>query len=334
MNVIKFLAKVLVHLLKVLAYRWAIDGADLVKRLIEAIKNSCARLKLPHADQESGGKDPCKVDHPAFHRPDPCIYSQQYLLSLGLPVTWDNPDIVLRRGGVIVAENDLLPNTDYEIGATIWNNSYEAPCVGLKVIFSYLSFGVATVSNAIGTTFVNLGVKGGVNHPADARMPWKTPATPGHYCLQVLLVWIDDLNPANNLGQNNLDVVAAHSPAQFSFKLRNAGDKPRTYAFEVDTYKIPDPELCKATIGPEDRGTFTERLRRIQARHDRSLFPVPPGWSIDIQPASPHLLAKQEIDVAVAITPPDGFTGEMPFNVNALFEGAYAGGVTLTVSKA
>ena len=118
MNVLKFLANVLLYLLKVLAYQWAIEGAGIVKRLIAFFKKFCIWLKLPHADREDQVRDPCKVSNPAFHRPDPCIYSQQYLLSLGLPVTWDNPDIVLRRNGVIVAENDLLPNTDYEIGAT------------------------------------------------------------------------------------------------------------------------------------------------------------------------------------------------------------------------
>ena len=333
MNRIKFVLRALLHLLKVLAYQWAIDGVGLLRRFIAVIKALCARLKLPHPEQDTAGKDPCELDHPSFHRPDPCIYSQQYLLSLGLPVTWDNPDIVLRRGGVIVPEHDLLPDTEYEIGATIWNNSYEAPCVGLKVIFSYLSFGVATVSTAIGTTFVVLGVKGGANAPADARMPWKTPPAPGHYCLQVLLEWADDANPANNLGQNNLDVVAAHSPAQFTFRLRNGSAKPRGYAFEVDTYAIPDQEPCKAVIGPEDRGPFAERLRRIKARHDRALFPVPPGWAIDIQPPAPQLAPGHEIDVAVAITPPAGFTGEKPFNVNALTDGRYVGGVTLRVAK-
>jgi hypothetical protein len=153
---------------------------------------------------------------------------------------------------------------------------------------------VGTVSTAIGTTFVNLGVKGGVNHPADARMPWKTPPVPGHYCLH----W-----------------------------------KARTYAFEVDTYRIPDPEACKTAIGPDDRGTFAERLRRIKLRHDRGLFPVPAGWSVQILLVAPHLLADQEIDVAVDITPPVGFTGMKPFNVNAVSNGAYAGGVSLVVSK-
>jgi len=122
MNLLKFLAKVLLYLLKVLAYQGAIEGAGIVKRLIAYFKKFCAWLKLPHADQESQTRDPCELNNPAFHRPDPCIYSQQYLLSHGLPVTWDNPDIVLRRNGIIVAENDPFPNSDYEIGAT--NASY------------------------------------------------------------------------------------------------------------------------------------------------------------------------------------------------------------------
>jgi hypothetical protein len=51
-----------------------------------------------------------------------------------------------------------------------------------------------------------MGVKGGTNHPALARMVWKTPPVPGHYCIQVVLKWIDDVNPENNLGQNNVDM--------------------------------------------------------------------------------------------------------------------------------
>jgi hypothetical protein len=38
MNVLKFLANVLLYLLRVLAYRWAIEGAGIVKRLIAFFK--------------------------------------------------------------------------------------------------------------------------------------------------------------------------------------------------------------------------------------------------------------------------------------------------------
>jgi hypothetical protein len=35
----------------------------------------------------------------------------------------------------------------------------------------------------------------------------------------------------------------------------------------------------------------------------------------------------------VDITPPAGFSGQLPFNINAFAEGIFAGGVTLTVTK-
>ena len=334
MKFIKFLPTVLKHFAKVLAYQWVFDIHDLLKQFWVAIKKLCAFIKMSHPKREDTGKDCTIVDNPSFHRPDPCIYSQDYLLKLGLAVTWDNPDIVVRKGSIIVSEDSLLPDTEYEIDATIWNNSYEAPAVGVKVGFSFLSFGVATIENAIGTTFVNLGVKGGVNHPAQAKMLWRTPSVPGHYCLKAALSWIDDANPANNVGQNNLNIVAPQSPAEFTFRLRNATAKPAAYVFEVDSYAIPDPAECKPRLEPADRGTFSQRLKKVAARHGRAAFPVPAGWTIGIVPNAPDLQPGEEIDIGVTITPPNGFAGKMPFNINAKHGDTYAGGVTLVVATA
>ncbi len=331
MRTFRFIGMLLLHFAKVLTYQWIVDLFDLLKRFIDGLKKLCAFLKMPHPKREETGKDCTIVDNPSFHRPDPCIYSQDYLLKLGLAVTWDNPDIVLRRNGVIVPEGDVLPDTDYEIVATVWNNSYEAPAVGLAVAFSFLSFGIATVQTAIGSAFVNLGVKGGANHPALARMAWRSPAIPGHYCLKVALSWLDNSNPANNIGQNNLNVVAPQSPAAFGFRLRNATGKPAQYRFEVDTYEIPHPAECKTRIERDDRGPFRKRMEKVRQIHGRGLFPVPQGWQVAISPASPTLQPNDEITIGVTITPPAGFTGRRPFNINALSDGGYAGGVTLVV---
>lgn len=333
MKTLRFIAQVLLHLLKTVSFQWIVNIVNILKRFWKALRRLCSFVKQPHAVQDQS-KDCHTISEPAFHRPDPCIYSQYYLLKLGLPVTWDNPDIVLKRGGIVVSETTLLPSTQYEIDATIWNNSYEAPAIGLRVDFSYLSFGVATTSTPIGTTFVNLGVKGGANHPALATMLWTTPPTPGHYCLQVKLDWIDDANPDNNLGQNNVDVVAAHSPALFSFRLRNHTKTENSYSFQVDTYSIPELKDCTATIPPQDKGTFAERLRRIKTVHNRANFLIPPGWTVEITPPNVSLLPDQEVDIAVSITPPPGFVGKLPFNVNAVYGETYAGGVSLFVTKA
>jgi hypothetical protein len=334
MKTLKFLFKTLVEIGKGFAYGWIVYIIRLIKSLCRGIKAFCALRKLPH-DQQLEASNPCsKFTAPAYHRPDPCIYDQYYLMSLGLAVTWDNPDITIWQGGVQVAEHTLLPDTEYEIHATIWNNSYYAPIVGLQVNFAYLSFGAATTVNPIGSTYVSLGVKGGPNCPALAIVLWKTPPTPGHYCIQANFAWFDDANPNNNLGQNNVDIVPATSPANFVFRLRNHTGKTNRYTFQVDTYAIPTQPDCPATIQAADRGTFAERLKRIQAIHNRANFPVPPGWTVEVLPAEPSLNPGQEIDVSVRITPPAGFTGTTPFNVHTLYGNNYAGGVTLYVTKA
>ena len=332
MKALRLVGQIARHVLKTLAYGWIFDFADIVKRLVEALHRFLAYMKLPHADRDEAHTKCDTIDNPAMHRPDPCIYSQEYLTKLGMAITWDNPDIAIRKGGVQVPEHALEPDTDYEIEATIWNNSYEAPAVGLKVAASFLSFGVATLSHPVGHTFVNLGVKGGVNHPALARMPWRTPAAPGHYCIQVNLDWIDDVNPGNNMGQNNVDLVQPQSPAVFHFTLRNNTGKADRFTFQVDTYTLPSLPACPTRIPPEDRSTPPERLRRIKAKHNRADFPVPPGWAVAITPPAISLAPGVEADIAVAITPPAGFVGTKQFNVNAAHSGIHAGGVSLVVS--
>jgi hypothetical protein len=96
--------------------------------------------------------------------------------------------------------------------------------------------GLEVTSNPIGATSVpRLGVKGGPDNPAFASMKWRTPAVPGHYYLQVFLAPVDDTNYNNNLGQENLNVGKAKSPADFTFQLRNQSPGDQVFRFEVDT---------------------------------------------------------------------------------------------------
>jgi hypothetical protein len=332
MNWFRFFLHVLLQILRALAYGWIVAIVKLLKRLCRILKAFCAYLKLSHWQQEITGDECCQFTNPAYHRPDPCIYDQYYLMSLNIAVTWDNPDISLLRNGVVVSETQLLPNTQYEIDATIWNNSFLAPVAGMQVNFGYLSFGASTVLHPIGSTLVNLGVKGGPGCPALAKMLWTTPATPGHYCIQVQFSCPDDSNPNNNLGQNNVQVVPAQSPANFTFTLRNQTKTANTYNFEVDTYAIPAAPPCPETIA-QNQGTFAERLKKIQAIHDRANFPVPAGWTVQITPPEVALASGDETQIAVSVTPPTGFVGTVPFNFHAMYGKNYAGGVTVYVSK-
>jgi hypothetical protein len=126
--------------------------------------------------------------------------------------------------------------------------------------------------------------------------------------------------------------VAPQSPAAFTFRLRNPGDKRGAFRFDVDTYALPNAPACPVRIEKSDRGTFSERLRKTRAVHGLGHFPVPADWSVEIAPDAPELNPGEEAEIAVKITPPAGFTGAKPFNVNARLGGKYAGGVTLVVS--
>jgi len=150
------------------------------------------------------------------------LYSQQWLMSQGLAVTWDNPDIQLfDMLDHPVSSSDPSPDTDYKVLVRIWNNSYDAPAVGLGVYLSYLHIGFGNTSFPIANTGVNLGVKGSAHCPVFPTFLWHTPTVPGHYCLQAQLDWTDDANPNNNLGQENTLIGVAHSPAQFQFTVEN-----------------------------------------------------------------------------------------------------------------
>jgi hypothetical protein len=330
MKLAQFFLQSIPDLLKNLATELFPAFTNTFKRFRDGFKAICAQQQLPHFDKNATNKGCGPIHHPSFHRPDPLIYSQEYLQKLGLAVTWDNPDINLLKDGNPVPEGNLLPDTDYEIDATIWNNSYDAPALGVGVEFAYYSFGAGTMLNPIGSKSVNLGVKGGINHPAHARIPWHTPPA-GHYCILVTLKWPDDLNPENNIGQNNVDVVTPHSPAVFSFRLKNNTGKPQRYRFRTDTYTLPELKDCgEKVVKPKDNAV---KWKEIRAAHDPANFSVPPGWNVAIAPTELWLAADEEGEVEVTITPPAVFTGKQAFNVHSIFGSKrVAGGVTVYVT--
>ncbi len=262
-----------------------------------------------------------------YKRPDPMIYSQYYLMSKGIAITWDNPDIQLfDSGGVAVPSHSLTPGTPYDIRARIWNGSTDAPAVNVLVRFYYLSFGAGTIRNYIGETYVDVAVKGSPAGPAEARMRWTTPPA-GHYCIQVELDWIDDANPLNNLGQENVDVKKLNSPnATFTFPVRNTSARRRTLTLRADSYAIPRRGACH-----EERPAGRD-VRDPYEHHRPALYPIPEGWIVEIAGGPELTLAPgEQIDISVKITAKDGFTGTQAINVNALDDAGLAGGVTLYV---
>jgi hypothetical protein len=317
----------------VLGILWWLAGFLQLRRFI--------KLSGRGDDEPREGSDPREpecipIPRDVYRRPDPMLYSQGYLMSQGLAVTWDNPDIHLERGGVAVASSELDPDTDYEIVARIWNGSNNAPAVNLPVRFSYLDFGIGTVEVAIGGTKVDLPVNGAAGHPAIARHPWKTPATPGHYCIRVEPVWADDANPANNVGQENVNVKPLNSPrAVFTFPVRNDGRTAQPLRLEIDGYLLDEPRRCdddRPAATPDMTPDEIERHRRdALSRHARDRWGLPEGWQVTLEPLELRLEPDEQRDVTIDITAPDGFKGRQAINVNAFDPRHLVGGVTLYV---
>lgn len=299
------------------------------------LRRLCWKLDATPKGSGSEGQPPSHGVHIPEHtykRPDPMIYSQYYLMSKGIAVTWDNPDIQLfDGGGVAVPSHGLTPGMAYEIRARIWNGSTDAPAVNVLVRFYYLSFGAGTVRHYIGETYVDVPVKGSPLGPAVAQMEWITPPA-GHYCIQAELNWIDDANPLNNLGQENVDVRKLNSPnATFTFPVRNTSARRRTLTLRVDSYAIPPKRRCDETV-PAGRGDLAGQVPDPYERHRPALYAIPEGWAVDIAGGSDLALAPgEQLDISVKITAKDGFVGTQAINVNALDGADLVGGVTLYV---
>jgi hypothetical protein len=302
--------------------------------LVKASRN-CFRLKP---------RDGCRVKLPAsvYKRPDPLIYDQYYLMAQGIAVTWDNPDIQLEdMNGSPVAADSLIANTDYRVAVRVWNNSYGAPAVGLPVYLSYLSFGIGITSTPISVNSINLGVKGSIHCPIVTHFIWRTPTIPGHYCLQALLVWSDDANPFNNLGQKNTQVGKAQSPAAFTIEVHNQAAVQRRFEIEADMYQLPVLAPCGdsralSAAGGRYAGSKArwEAALRTQAY---GLFPIKPTWSVVIMPRAFDLGPNASVSLSVSIEPVGGAPGGVqPFNIHGFAaaagrERALVGGVTLYV---
>jgi hypothetical protein len=341
--------RLLLILLYLLTFQWLTELISLIRRWCQVHKRG-KDLRHVRRGRPLRCTPRCIVVRPdVYKRADPMIYSQSYLMEQGLAVTWDNPDIQLYEAGVPVSSSSLKADTDYQVVATVYNNSTEAPAVGMPVEFSFRSFGVGATLTAIGTTIIDLPVKGSPQHPARAAITWHTPAVPGHYCLLVLLVWPDDANPRNNLGQENTNVGKAASPAVFKFPVRNEDTIRKRIQMAADAYVIPPKISCQKRPTKEDSDKRYPAYKRndvfippseeeadwtlARARHSRAAFPIPNGWSVEIQPPQFELDPGATQSVTVSINPPAGFHGESAFNINALCGTLLLGGVTLTVQK-
>lgn len=203
-------------------------------------------------DRERPGHCPCpeKVPEHVRRRPDPCLYSQSYLQQQGLPVTWNNPDIeITETDGTPVSSSELQPSHNYIVHGFISNASFD-PALGVSVRCVFRNWGISgsafepIETNPDGSEAVRFLNIGGFGRKA-AKFAWRTPPAAGHYCIKVICAHPDDINSANNVGQENTRVVDA-APGEtkmFAMQVFNPSRTRRRFLIRVDTYRIPDAEF-------------------------------------------------------------------------------------------
>ena len=111
----------------------------LLAGLIEWLREFLKRMNFKEEEED---EEECNPPAPegAMRRPDPCIYSQSFLASQGLPVTWDNPDIWMAKAATPnVIEPDsyhLEADTAYIVSVRCHNASTDL-ALGVKVRLLY-----------------------------------------------------------------------------------------------------------------------------------------------------------------------------------------------------
>ncbi|RPH33844.1 MAG: hypothetical protein EHM93_03260 [Bacteroidales bacterium] len=173
-------------------------------------------------------------------------------------LVWNSPEIWLKDGGgTTVASNNLVLGTNYEINAKVYNNQNN-PANAVRVTFKWAQHGIGQV---VWDDIETVPIVVPENGNATATANW-TPSVSGHVCIKAEIYHIEDINPANNMGQENCHVGPTSSPAEVKFTLCNPTDKPAMVFLKVYQHKTkgnegktrslwgsfikhPDPQLLK-----------------------------------------------------------------------------------------
>ncbi len=117
-----------------------------------------------------------------------------------------------------------------------------------------------------------------------------------------------------------------HSPANFTFKVKNRKKIEDIIRFEADTYTIPPLIDCEEK---ESSPAFTRKYDPL-ANHRRNNYPITEGWQVKISPEKLILQPNEEVEIKVEISHPAGFEGKKRFNINGFdLQDNLMGGITL-----
>lgn len=239
--------------------------------------------------------EPCgKIPEAVVRRPDPCLYSQRLLMSQGLSVTWNNPDIwAARADNPAAIEPDsyhLQDDTDYIVTVRVHNASTDA-AIGVRVRLNYRPWSfnspdlIPVETDANGdevVRFVHVPPMSSVPvvpgappvSPQFAQFLWHTPKLDPdqpqkHFCLQASLFHPLDVNTSNNMGQENTNVYRSDNPGPatpgetvtVTVPLFNLARRPQRFVFEAQAYTVNDEDRFELDL-KTTRGYAHQNLSR------------------------------------------------------------------------
>lgn len=228
----------------------------LIVRIVECLRKCFKKMNLKEEEEED-----TKCNRPlpedVTRRPDPCIYSQQYLQSQGIAVTWNNPDIWMAKAstpGVIEPDSyNLEADTDYLVSVRCHNASTDlALGVRVRLLYRPWSFNspdlLPVQITSTGQEVIRFANIPGMSFTV-VQFTWHTPpVAPGqtqHFCLQAHLSHPMDINLENNMGQENTNVhsanpghVAPGEVVEVDVPLFNNSKFAKRFGFTADAYAI------------------------------------------------------------------------------------------------
>ena len=265
-------------------------------------------------------------------RPDPCIYSQFFLMDSGLAVTWDNPNVRILLNGVEQDTYNLQAGTQYQVRIGTLNASPYFDSVATHVEVNLLSFGIGAPTPSPITTY-SVDIPAGTTDPGIVRqIDWTSPQDPGHYCIQVIVSHPDDINLSNNEGWNNTEVRAVSAGELF----RRAvpvwawrGDLPRGRDKEGQAQLLQERSDVRVVVSGYK---FPAAVDVDDPDLDALFDDTPPPWPVTVTPEQFQLRAgtqeSQNVEVAIQV-PPNAISGTIAsFNVTARAGNRPLGGVT------
>jgi hypothetical protein len=145
--------------------------------------------------------------------------------------TWNNPEIQLYDdAGIAVESDNLEEGKTYTIRVRIYNDT-DFDANNVQVTFKWANYGLGQPFELIGPTpSVTIDVP--KNDSAFAENTWSPQAT-GHICIQVETYHVEDINPDNNLGQENCHVGTSNSPYKIPFQVCNPTDQASAMFLEI-----------------------------------------------------------------------------------------------------